>query len=403
MEIGFIGTEDCLRVNVYVPSQTKKPLPVMVYIHGGAFMVGSGGRMMAGPEFLVKHDVILVTLNYRLGALGFLCLGIKEAPGNTGLKDQIAALRWIKKNIVAFGGDPDNVTIFGHSAGGISTSLLVASDATKGLFNRAIAQSGSSLAFMSTLDGVKIASAIARRLGYYTNNPKELYDILSEVPLSNLVSYASPSSDPVLHLARSNLMPSPCVEKAFPGIEAVYTELPYDIIARNPKNMSVIYGFTDREGFYLKALETEETLKEYNKELYNFPDLEFSSEAEAKAVTKKVKEFYFGDKDVNSETLQSLEELYGDIYFDISVLQESEMMISKIDAPIYNYHFKYSGGRNLVKSVYGKFRNEPGASHGDDILYTFTSFIWPFKVNERDQKIIDWMTKMWTNFAKYGY
>lgn len=144
--LGVIGSEDCLKVNVYVPVFPKaKPHAVMVYIHGGSFILGNGGKLIYGPGFLVQKDVIVVTFNYRLGPLGFLCLRIKEAPGNAGLKDQIAALKWVKENIAAFGGDPDNVTVFGESAGATSLSLLLLSEASAGLFNRAIVQSGSAL------------------------------------------------------------------------------------------------------------------------------------------------------------------------------------------------------------------------------------------------------------------
>lgn len=403
IEIGYIGTEDCLRVNVYVPTEAKKPLPVMVYIHGGAFMFGSGGRMMAGPELLLKHDVILVTLNYRLGALGFLCLGIEEAPGNAGLKDQIAALKWVKKNIAAFGGDPDNITLFGHSAGAVSTSILLASDAAHGLFHRAIAQSGAAVGFMTNIDAVKIASSVAKYFGYDTENPKDLFKVLSEVPIKDLVTYTSVAFEPIIKSVRSNLMFGPCVEKIIPGIEPVYVELPSDIISKNPGNVPVIYGFTNREGYYLTILETDESLKKYNESLFDFPDFEFPTKTEAESTLKKLKKLYFGDKDVSRETRNNLDDLYGDYYFKAPTILESELKVSIGNASIYNYHFTYAGWRNLVKGFYGRDLSGPGASHGDDILYTFTSFIWPFPIFKRDQRIINWMTKLWTNFAKYGY
>ncbi|CAG9795466.1 unnamed protein product [Diatraea saccharalis] len=120
-------------------------LPVMVYIHGGCFYEGSGTRYLYGGDYFTEHGVVFVGINYRLSVEGFLCLGIKEAPGNTGLRDQIAALKWIKNNIKAFGGDPDKVTVFGESAGAASVSYLIVSPAAKGLFHKVILQSGSSV------------------------------------------------------------------------------------------------------------------------------------------------------------------------------------------------------------------------------------------------------------------
>ncbi|GBP92910.1 Esterase B1 [Eumeta japonica] len=138
------GNEDCLYLNVYTPELTPKhPLPVMFFIHGGGYKCGSGNTEDYGPDFLVKEEVVLVTINYRVEVLGFLCLENKDVPGNAGMKDQVAALRWVQKNISTFGGDPNNVTIFGDSAGGISVGLHILSPMSKGLFQRAILMSGS--------------------------------------------------------------------------------------------------------------------------------------------------------------------------------------------------------------------------------------------------------------------
>ena len=143
------GNEDCLKLNVYAPNKPSKNLPVMVWIHGGGLIVDGARDPQFTPINLVKNGVIVVTVDYRLGSLGFFASKelIEEAKakgepvGNYGTMDQIAALRWVKKNIEAFGGDPNNVTIFGQSAGGRSVTWLMVSDAAKGLFHKAIAQS----------------------------------------------------------------------------------------------------------------------------------------------------------------------------------------------------------------------------------------------------------------------
>ena len=131
------STEDCLYLNVYVPAAPKnnsRSLPVAVWLHGGAFMFGSGSACWFGPQFWMVHDIILVTLNYRLGPLGFLSLGNQEIPGNAGMLDQVAALQWVQDNIHRFGGDPDNVTLMGQSAGSFSTTYHLVSPKSKGLF-----------------------------------------------------------------------------------------------------------------------------------------------------------------------------------------------------------------------------------------------------------------------------
>ena len=143
------GQEDCLLLNVYVPEQVftrgkanDETLPVMVWIHGGALMNGWNAFGSAGPNEFMRRDVIMVSINYRLGAFGFLSLGNEDVPGNMGMRDQNMALRWVNQNIANFGGNPQQITIFGESAGALSVAYQVISPLSKGLFQRAIIQSG---------------------------------------------------------------------------------------------------------------------------------------------------------------------------------------------------------------------------------------------------------------------
>ena len=142
-----VQDENCLSLNVWTPALDNKPRPVMVWIHGGAFVVGAAKRPVTdGAALSVAGDVVVVTLNYRLGALGWLFLDEVDpglaGSGNNGLLDQIKALEWVRDNIANFGGDPSNVTLFGESAGGISVSVLLTVKRAKGLFHKAVAQSG---------------------------------------------------------------------------------------------------------------------------------------------------------------------------------------------------------------------------------------------------------------------
>src|SRR5262245_2609330 len=149
---GLIGvpirrqSQDCLTLNVWTPSADSERRPVMVWIHGGAFVMGTGATFLYhGARLARRGDVVVVTINYRLGALGFLNhpeLRARGLDANLGLRDQVRALEWVRENIAAFGGDPGNVTIFGESAGGMSVGTLLAAPSARGLFHRAILQSG---------------------------------------------------------------------------------------------------------------------------------------------------------------------------------------------------------------------------------------------------------------------
>ncbi|HEU0186025.1 MAG TPA: carboxylesterase family protein, partial [Blastocatellia bacterium] len=164
-------SEDCLCLNVWTAARPGEKRPVMVWIHGGALTRGSGATRAYDGTALAKKGVVLVTINYRLGPLGYLAHPelTAESPdhssGNYGALDQIAALKWVQKNIAAFGGDPDRVTIFGESAGSWSVNLLVASPLARGLFHRAIGQSGGSFGPMAYLKDERNGRAPAEKIG----------------------------------------------------------------------------------------------------------------------------------------------------------------------------------------------------------------------------------------------
>ena len=149
-----VMSEDCLYLNIWTPSiSTASKLPVMIWIYGGAFTIGSGSQLAAlylssdtiySGQQLALRDVVVITINYRLGVLGFLYGNTSDCPGNQGLWDQIMAFNWVKDNVKAFGGNPNDITLFGESAGSISISNHIVSNFTRHLFKRAIMQSGMS-------------------------------------------------------------------------------------------------------------------------------------------------------------------------------------------------------------------------------------------------------------------
>ncbi|AZQ32247.1 carboxylesterase/lipase family protein [Streptomyces cyaneochromogenes] len=160
---GWARGEDYLTVNVFTPAAAGGGLPVMVFVHGGAFVAGSTRSAMYDGSAFARDGVVLVTLNYRLGIAGFLHL--PEAPANRGLLDVVAALRWVQENIAAFGGDPHNVTLFGQSAGATIVGGILATPEATGFFRRAIVQSGSGLAAFTTEQAARVTRAAAESLG----------------------------------------------------------------------------------------------------------------------------------------------------------------------------------------------------------------------------------------------
>jgi para-nitrobenzyl esterase len=182
-------SEDCLYLNVYAPERPAAPRPVLVFIHGGAFVWGAGSMpLYDGAALAQRGDVVVVTVNYRLGALGFLKLdGLGGerfgATANAGLLDQVAALRWVRRNISAFGGDASNVTVFGESAGAMSVSALLAMPAARGLFQRAILQSGTGHFVHSRRSAREIACTLLDKLGIAEGDAQKLV----QVPLGELI------------------------------------------------------------------------------------------------------------------------------------------------------------------------------------------------------------------------
>nr|WSZ15943.1 carboxylesterase family protein [Streptomyces canus] len=159
---GWSRGEDYLTVNVWTPAVAQSDLPVMVFVHGGGFVAGSTRSAMYDGSAFARDGVVLVTLNYRLGIAGFLDL--PGAPANRGLLDVVAALRWVRENIAGFGGDPDNVTLFGQSAGATVVGGVLATAEATGLFRRAIVQSGSGLGAFSTEQAARVTAAAAAAL-----------------------------------------------------------------------------------------------------------------------------------------------------------------------------------------------------------------------------------------------
>lgn len=183
-------SEDCLYLNVWSPGADQEKRPVMVYIHGGAFTLGSASDpWYDGTSFAANHNIVVVSLNYRLGILGFVYLkdlSGEDSPytGNCALLDQIAGLQWVRDNIAAFGGDPANVTVMGESAGAMSVAALLGMPAARGLFQRAVLQSGAAGNVTTRSQATEVAQALLAKLGLETSQ----LSTLADVPLETLLA-----------------------------------------------------------------------------------------------------------------------------------------------------------------------------------------------------------------------
>ncbi|MEE2775925.1 MAG: carboxylesterase/lipase family protein [Acidobacteriota bacterium] len=215
------SSEDCLSLNVWTPAADDGERPVLVWIHGGAFVVGASSRgVTEGAALARRGDVVVVSVNYRLGALGWMQLdGIGGSDyaesGNLGLLDQIFALRWVRDNIAAFGGDPGNVTAFGESAGSISVAVLMATPGAEGLFHRAICESG--------------AASIVRRV----DRAREITDAFMELAGAETVDDLCAMSPDALVAAQSQIRPRGAEQVLGPTIDdVVVPDSPMDRIRR---------------------------------------------------------------------------------------------------------------------------------------------------------------------------
>jgi para-nitrobenzyl esterase len=247
--IGAAGSkqsQDCLYLNVWTPGCDRRKRPVMFWIHGGAFILGSGSTpIYQGTRLARRGDVVVVTINYRLGALGFLswdgiCPGGGGPPANLGTRDQIAALEWVRDNISKFGGDPGNVTVFGESAGAMSTGTLLGTPAARGLFHKAILQSGAA----HNVSQRDVAARVGQQFLDYLEVSGDPVKELLEVPVTQLMR-AQARTTARVGLEDGIMAWQPCVD------DDLIPEQPLEAIGRGvAADIPVLIG-TNRDEFKL--------------------------------------------------------------------------------------------------------------------------------------------------------
>ena len=222
-------SEDCLYLNVWTAGCDGAKRPVMVWFHGGAFVIGAGSQGIYNGKHLAARGVVVVTANYRLGAFGFLDMadasdGASPGSGTEGIADQIAALHWVKENIGAFGGDPGNVTIFGESAGAMSVGALLGSRLAGGLFHKAIAQSGAAHIGLAREKAARVAHALLEEMGLSPKEAERAREAPADAIVKAQIALLADARDGADKRRLGRMPLQPCIDETVldgPPIEAV--------------------------------------------------------------------------------------------------------------------------------------------------------------------------------------
>jgi len=370
------ASEDCLTLNVWVPDKHVEPkLPVMVWIYGGGFVAGTTSESRQEGSHLAQQGVIVVSMNYRLGVFGFLVHPelAKESghnsAGNYGLLDQLAALKWVHDNIAAFGGDPGNVTIFGESAGSFSVSAQMASPLAKGLFQKAIGESGAAF----SRSGLSFDPMSARA-------EKDVKLVQVKLGVSTLTELRAV---PAEKLVETFGKPGPEGFAFGPDIDGYFLpESVSAIFAAGKQNdVALLAGWNHDEGSFNAQKPTAETFKATVQK-------DFGDKAD------EFLKLYPADTDEHA--LRSALDYAGDKFIALSTWDWIEAASKTGKQPIYRYRFDMA--------PFSKNPNAPrlGAYHSAEIEYVFgqldskTDVTW----RDSDRQVSEMMQKYWANFAK---
>ncbi|EAT44289.1 AAEL004341-PA, partial [Aedes aegypti] len=406
------GREDGLYLNVYTPvlptrGQTAPKLPVMVFVHGGGMIGGSGDSLLYNPNYMVEEGVVFVTMNYRVGVLGLLCLPDAGIYGNGDLKDQLMALQWVNENIDKFGGDPANVTLFGSSSGGSCVGLHCMSETSKKYFHKAILQCGHHMCdFTYGTEMVRKARDLAKLFGYTGTCDKEALQVLKNVSAEQLVEKQFAVLSPrELKLEEIYHIPFAHVIERQGSKGAVLTKNPMELI-RSPGTfiMPVIIGTNDAEGS-LELKNMLRHLEDYDAEVERLIPRSVKVDIlgpEAKQVGEEIKQSFFDGKALTQTDIQDIS-LYVSEKNSITsyILSYFGSMIQQ-NPKIYQFFFAFDGALNNGKII-AKLPHLKGAGHMDELFYMFSSStIAEVPESDKAYQMRKTMVRMWTNFAKYS-
>ncbi|XP_075996846.1 uncharacterized protein ces2b [Genypterus blacodes] len=384
-------SEDCLYLNIYTPAKADQnaKLPVMVWIHGGGFTLGSAS-IYDGSALAAYQDVVVVLIQYRLGIMGFISTDDEHMSGNFGLLDQVEALRWVQQHIHHFGGDPGLVTIFGESAGGVSVSLLLLSPLSDGLFHRAIAESGTAaMDAIITDNALPLTKMLVNLTGCSMESTEEMSNCLRNLDLDALVPL---TSDLTLR---------------FPvNIDGHFLKKPVDELFRNHELLTIPFmtGVNDDEGGWLlpKFLAPPNWTEGIDAEVLLpiismfFPDIRDETVKEIVAVE------YLGTGEDRVKNRDGFTELLGDALFNIPAIKTANVH-RDAGAPVYLYQYKHSS--KFLQALRPSF---VGSDHGDEVFtvlgfcFTTTHVTIQDPCDEEDAEISRTMMSYWGNFARTG-
>uniref|UniRef100_A0A8C7RDL4 Neuroligin 2b n=1 Tax=Oncorhynchus mykiss TaxID=8022 RepID=A0A8C7RDL4_ONCMY len=390
-------SEDCLYLNVYVPTEDdirdRRKKPVMLFIHGGSYMEGTG-NMFDASILAAYGNVIVVTMNYRLGVLGFLSTGDQSAKGNYGLLDQIQALRWLNENIGHFGGDPERITIFGSGAGASCVNLLILSHHSEGLFQRAIAQSGSAISSWSVnYRPLMYTKILAKKVGCSYGDTGDLVECLRRKSFRELV-------DQDIQPARYHIAFGPVVDG--------------DVVPDDPEilmqqgeflNYDILLGVNQGEGLKfvddsegddgISAASFDYTISNFVDNLYGYP--------EGKDILRETIKFMYtdwADRDNGDMRRKTLLALFTDHQWVAPAVATAKLH-AEFQSPVYFYTFHHH--------CQTEARPEwADAAHGDELPYVFgvpmvgATDLFPCNFSKNDVMLSAVVMTYWTNFAKTG-
>ncbi|KAI5635799.1 carboxylesterase family domain-containing protein [Phthorimaea operculella] len=398
------GSENCLFINVHTPQlNAGASLPVLVFIHGGAFMYGAGSLYEA--HHLMDKDMVVVTFNYRLGPLGFLSTGDEASPGNFGLKDQAFALKWVRDNILMFGGNPNSVTLTGCSAGGASVHYQYLSPLSKGTFHRGIAFSGS--AFTSWSHAVKPAQkakTLATIVGCPITTNREMVDCLRYRPAEVVVNAQIEMFDWKVHM----FTPFTPTAEAPNVREPFLTQYPFHAAQSGAMHaVPLITSVTSEEGLYpAAAYQTDPSLLkelEVNWEQLASNIFEYNDTLPLNlrsTVAAKIKQRYLAGKPVSQDTFAQLVQALGDRLFVVDVGKLAQVHAKKSSQPTYVYRYAFRGEKSLSNLMALNDKNY-GVSHADDVFHIF-KFGAVDSSKPEDMKMTQTLVDMVYSYASTG-
>ncbi|XP_052896236.1 venom carboxylesterase-6-like [Anopheles moucheti] len=404
----LVGAENCLFLNVYTTSIDRSlHLPTIAFIHGGAFMFGVGSNYR--PDHIINQNVVLVTFNYRLGPLGFLSTEDDVIPGNYGLKDQVTALRWIRENILSFGGDPNTVSIVGFSAGSASVHLHYLSPLSRGLFSSGIGHSGAALNPWTMAErSTEKAIHIGKALGCPTSKTRVLLDCLRKLPAEDIVRQVPEFLD----FLYNPFSPFGAVveRKSFLNPHPFLTDSPRSIMKLgNVAKVPLILSVTQAEGLYPGAefISDQTYLQQidtrWNELIPSILDYKTAVPDHKKRdlLSRAIRNHYFkADERLTLENFNVLIRIISNRLYYAGVTESIKLMQPHIKVYAYVDYFKtrYGNGEKLSHSLESTMH---GVSHGDDVDLIFHSIArqhLPYRKEERE--VINQFVAMYSLFIK---